>query len=134
MNKQKVIVEQFAKAIARLEESVALPSGMNMVERDSSIKRFEICFDLCWKAVKERLNSDGIECYSPKSCFQEAFRAKMIEVTDEPYWNDLIKDRNRSVHIYSETMADEIYRNLPNYIKLFQKIIVTLKNESGLFS
>ena len=134
MPKQKLIIDQFAKATTRLEEALALPSGINMVERDSSVKRFEICFDLCWKAVKERLNSDGIECYSPKSCFQEAFRAGMIEVTDEPYWNDLIKDRNKSVHIYSEAMADEIYKNLPNYVQLFKKITDMLQIENNLFS
>ena len=133
MTKQEALLGQFTKAVARLEESLALPLSASMVERDSSIKRFEICFDLGWKTVKEKLGRDGIECYSPKSCFQEAFRAGMIAVADEPSWNDLIQDRNKSVHVYSETMADEIYKNLPNYVVVFKKIIQVFQNKNESF-
>ena len=81
-----------------------------------------MCLDLAWKLAKEKLRQENIECFSPKSCFSEALRAKMLPVDLEPDANRLLEDRNLSVHTYDSDTADEIYKRLPTYTKIFKAL------------
>src|SRR5205085_10709340 len=47
MRKTTSLRADFAAAVARLEEALALPK--DGIVRDSAIQRFEISFELCWK-------------------------------------------------------------------------------------
>ena len=79
---------------------------MNDIVRDSAVKRFELPFDLSWKTVKAYLESEGIPCYSPKSCFREAFRQGMI--SHDNFWIQLVDMRNEATHTYNEDVAEKI--------------------------
>lgn len=46
MTKRESLREDFAKAVNRLEEVLAIP--VDPIVRDSAIQRFEIVFELCW--------------------------------------------------------------------------------------
>ena len=65
------ILEDFERAVKRLEEVLELKK--TPVVRDSAIKRFELCFDLAWKSIKNYSKFQGIEYYSPRECFKAAF-------------------------------------------------------------
>ena len=54
------ILEDFEKAVKRLEEVLELKK--TEVVRDSAIKRFELCFDLAWKTIKEYARKYGMAC------------------------------------------------------------------------
>ena len=43
----------------------------NDVVRDSAIKRFELCFELSWKTLKDFLAEEGILCRFPRSCLKD---------------------------------------------------------------
>ena len=104
-------VRAFRQAIERLEESLAAPrTGMS---RDSSIKRFELCFELSWKVIQDHLRVRGLICRSPRDCLREAFAYGLLQ--DERLWARMAQDRNLSVHTYNEELADTIHSRLPDY-------------------
>lgn len=115
-NKFQEINAQFKQALDRLAESLALPK--NDVVRDSAIKRFEIAFDLAWKALKAYLEDQGVSCASPRACFREAFRQQLIG--DEAIWIEMIERRNETVHTYNLATAEKIFDILPTVLTSLQ--------------
>ena len=106
----------FIKALGRLEEALAeQPSAL---VRDACIQRFEFSFELCWKAIKENLKQQGLECQSPKSCLREAFRQGWID--DENAGIVLLDDRNLTSHTYDEELAEVIYKRLQQHLSFMQ--------------
>lgn len=123
MTKQDAVMEQFEKAIARLEEVLQEPKSS--IVRDSAIKRFELSFDLCWKTLKEVLLSVyGVECASPKKCFREAYKQGLIRFDN--FWIELTDLRNETAHTYKEVFAEEVFHKLPNVLTHFRELLETL--------
>jgi len=118
------ILKDFQKTIERLGEVLKIEE--TEITRDSAIKRFELCFDLAWKSVKNFARENGMECYSPKECFKVAFQLKLIEHDEE--WLEMIKDRNLTTHLYKEEQAEKIYKKLPEYLKMFKNLFPKFKN------
>jgi nucleotidyltransferase substrate binding protein (TIGR01987 family) len=71
------VLEDFRKAVKRLEK--VLKFKKTEITRDSAIKRFELCFDLAWKSIKNFAKENGVECYSPRECLKAAFQLRLIE-------------------------------------------------------
>lgn len=117
------IAEDLESIIKRLEEVLQEPK--TPINRDSAIKRFELCFDLSWKAIKAFAKTQGIECNSPRRCFETAFQLKLID-KPEP-WLDILGDRNLTAHLYNEAQADEIYDKLEKHKNNFKKLAEKLK-------
>ncbi len=113
-----ITLKDFEKAIKKLEEVLALKK--DEIIRDSAIKRFELCFDLSWKTVKNYAKTEGLECYSPKECFKSAFQLKLIDKEKE--WLEMVNDRNLSIHLYNEDKAEEIYSRLSAHLKMFKQL------------
>ncbi len=110
----------FAAAVARLEEALALPK--DAIVRDSAIQRFEISFELCWKFLKAFLEEEhNVRCTSPRTCFRAAFKNGVIE--DDPFWIDLTALRNYTVHTYNEGLADYVYLRLPEAAQRFRAVL-----------
>ncbi|MBZ5563696.1 MAG: nucleotidyltransferase substrate binding protein [Acidobacteriia bacterium] len=112
------IFRSFSQSIDRLTEILGAPK--TVANRDSSIKRFELTFELSWKSAKKYLGNKGIVCRSPRDCFSEAFRLGLVR--DNPHWFKMIEDRNLSVHTYNEKLADAIYGRLKDYLELFTEL------------
>jgi len=117
------LLKDFQKATKKLEE--VLKMEKTEIVRDSAIKRFELCFDLCWKTIKEYARKDGIECYSPRESFKSAFQLKLIE--HEEKWLKMIDDRNLTTNLYKEEQAEKIYLKLSNYLEMFKNLFGKLK-------
>ena len=117
-------IEDFSKMINNLEQS--LKQEENEFMRDSAIKRFELCFDLAWKSIKNYAKKQGVECYSPRQCFKEAYQLKLIDYDNQ--WIKMIDDRNLSTHLYNEDCADGIYDKLGDYLKMFKQLLKKLKD------
>mgnify|MGYP001558045862 FL=1 len=117
------ILKDFKKAIRRLDEVLVL--NKTSITRDSAIKRFELCFDLSWKAIKIYSKEQGFECNSPRTAFETAFKLRWVD--HDEGWIDMIKDRNTSVHLYQERFADHVYKKLPDYLKLYKELYERLE-------
>lgn len=112
------IYQDLKQAIKRLNEALSLQK--TKISRDSAILRFQLCFDLAWKAIKVYIKAQGLDCYSPKSCFQTAFQLGLIEYEEK--WLEMIEDRNRIAHTYAEETAERIYSRLKDYFKLLKDL------------
>lgn len=119
------ILMDLRKALANLAEVLALPK--NPINRDAAIKRFELCFDLAWKAIKNYAKKEAVECYSPRECFRQAFQLKLIDESEK--WLAMVDDRNLSAHLYGEATADQIYGSLKNYLAMFKQLSKKLDKE-----
>jgi len=117
------ILEDFGKAMKKLEEVLELKK--TDVVRDSAIKRFELCFDLAWKTIKEYARKYGMECYSPRDCFKAAFQLKLIEHNER--WLEMVDDRNLTAHLYKEEQAEKIYQKLLEYLEMFKNLREKIK-------
>jgi len=68
VTKSQSLRADFARAVTRLDEAIALPK--DPIVRDSAIQRFEISFELCWKFLKAYLEEQhNALCTSPVPVF-----------------------------------------------------------------
>jgi nucleotidyltransferase substrate binding protein (TIGR01987 family) len=103
-------IKNFEKALVRLEEGVK--EAKNELDKDGVIQRFEFTVELLWKALRAILLYNGIECYSPRNCVKEAFKAKIIE--DDEIILDMLEDRNISSHVYNEEKSEALFERIKN--------------------
>ena len=110
MTKSEVLIkiDNFQRGLDRLKEAVE--RAKDDLDKDGVIQRFEFTIELLWKSLKTVLAYQGTECYSPRSCIKEAYKAYLIE--DDEIILDMLEDRNRSSHIYSETTSEEIFERI----------------------
>ncbi|MBI2097522.1 MAG: nucleotidyltransferase substrate binding protein [Candidatus Vogelbacteria bacterium] len=124
MSKFKLLLEDYQKAVARLDEVLREPKSD--IVRDSAIQRFEITFELAWKTIKAYLEEyQKVRCASPRSCFRELFNQGVIDYND--HWLKLADWRNATAHMYNESLADELYQELPKALEKFKVLIQKLK-------
>ena len=120
MTKSQSLRADFARAVALLDEALALPK--DPIVRDSAIQRFEISFELCWKFLKAYLEEQhNALCTSPRTCFRSAFRHGVID--NDPFWIDLTVLRNYTVHTYNEQLADYVYSRLAETARRFRAVL-----------
>lgn len=117
-------LKSFREAVERLEEALSLPE--DPVVRDSSIKRFELCFELSWKVIQSFLRDRGLDCRSPRDCFREAFSYGLL--TKEEAWVQMVQDRNLSVHTYNAALANQLYARLPRYLPAYRQLLGELQS------
>ena len=122
MSSKKLVLEDLEKTITRLEEAVKLKK--TDIVRDSAIKRFELCFDLAWKNIQIYARKEGMDCHSPRGCIKTAFQLNLIDYDDR--WLEMLEDRNLTVHMYKENIAEKVYGRLPSYIFLLKGLIQKL--------
>lgn len=115
-------LQEFKKALATLEE--ALREEKTKLVRDSVIKRFEYTFELCWKTAKVLLSEKfGTDVFSPKECFRELRKNKLISDKETEILLKMTDDRNDVIHSYSESFSDELYEKIrKNYYALISKV------------
>ncbi|NPA54442.1 MAG: nucleotidyltransferase [Aquificae bacterium] len=116
-------VAELEKCLKKFEEVLNIEK--NDIVRDSAIKRFELCFELSWKTLKDFLNKEGLFCRSPRSCVKEAFSIGLIE--NEEVWLDILEDRNLSIHTYNEELAEELYFRLKNHFVAMSNLLKEIK-------
>lgn len=109
----------FIRAVARLDEVLGLP--YSDVIRDAAIQRFEFCYELCWKVLRQELQAMGhAEIDSPRNVFKKAFLTGLIE--GEETWLAMLNARNLSVHTYDEATAKAIFDQLPQFLEKFKAL------------
>ena len=120
MTKLESLREDCGAARMRLEEALERPKDPFI--RDAAIQRFEIAFELCWKLLKAFLQErHNAVCTSPSTCFKAAFKNNVI--SDNPFWIELTKLRNYTVHTYNEQLAEYVYERLPEAARRFREAL-----------
>jgi nucleotidyltransferase substrate binding protein (TIGR01987 family) len=111
MSEPNIKVNNFKKALSRLNAGITKYNGTDDLLRDGVIQRFEFTFELAWKTLKAVFEDEGlIGLNSPKTVLREAFAAELIK--DDELWLAMLHDRNSTAHIYNEQLAIEICHNI----------------------
>jgi nucleotidyltransferase substrate binding protein (TIGR01987 family) len=94
------------------------PEALNALEKEGVIQRFEYCFELAWKTVKDYLEASGLvfSTVTPRQVLKDAFAAKILK--EGPVWMDMLDHRNLLSHTYESTQfniaLDAIHRRYLN--------------------
>jgi nucleotidyltransferase substrate binding protein (TIGR01987 family) len=111
--KLAISLRNLGEALDRLEEAVAEPEGANRLVIDGTIQRFEFSVELFWKTLRRALEREGIIASTPRETLRAAYAAGWL--AEEALWLAMLADRNRTSHIYSHTMAREIWLRIKGY-------------------
>lgn len=116
--------ENFCKALENLQDVFLYEPPYNSLVVVGSIKLYEICFELAWKAMKEILTNQGFEDYrsgSPKQVVKVAYKAGLV--TDEEVWLSALSAKNNVSHAYNEAVALDIIDKTKNvYCSMFRDL------------
>ena len=121
-------LKEFQKTLASLE--MALKEQKSDLVRDSVIKRFEYTFEIGWKTAKIFLSQKfGVDIFSPKECFREMRKNKLISDEDTEVSLKMTDHRNEIIHTYNEDFSDEVCEKIKeDYFKLLGNIYRALTN------
>jgi len=82
-------LENYRKALDRLNDGLVKYDYENDLLRDGLIQRFEFTFELAWKTLKSMFEDEGLlGLNSPKTVLREAFSAAIIN--DEELWLSIV--------------------------------------------
>lgn len=122
--KVKKFFEDFEKAFLNLKNAVEM--ARDDLDVDGTIKRFEICYELSWKLMKEYLADVGVIVKNPRNTFKEAFSNDLIE--DIETWMQIIEDRNLLVHTYTIEESREVFNRIKGkYIIELEKFYLAMQ-------
>ena len=116
------------KAYDRLLEVSKLYDGKDDIIRDSLIQRFEFTYELTHKTLREFMKYLGVtlENSLPRSIYKKAYVNNLI--SNDKVWISLLEDRNSTLHIYSEDLADEIANRIVNeYVDAIGELVNNLE-------
>ncbi len=99
--------QNLRKAFLQLKKGVALPSP-NELETQGIIQSFEFTFELCWKTLKDYLESQGVEAAFPREVIKQAYHYNIL--TNGEIWLLMLMKRNLLAHTYDEKIAIEAHK------------------------
>ncbi len=121
-NKLLNLKESLKKANDRLAEVLTMED--TQVNQDATIQRFEFCFELSWKVMKEYAKDQGVICNSPKSCIRESGQLEVVD--DVEKWLVFLVARNSTTHIYNSSMAKMVFEEAKNLPKCIDRLLKLL--------
>lgn len=123
MTQLESLIKDLKKATISLKEAIELKP--TRIHKDATIQRFEFSFELAWKSIQAFIRDQGFDCKSPKSCLRMAATLDLIK--DIEAWFEYLKARNFIAHVYSENLADKIYKKALKFPKDLEILLKNLK-------
>jgi nucleotidyltransferase substrate binding protein (TIGR01987 family) len=101
--------DNFDRAVVLLREPFEDGlASLSQLEKEGTIQRFEIAFELAWKVMKDYLEENGlvVNPATPRNIIKEAFAAKLVD--DGQVWIDMMLHRNLLSHTYDIKVFEEV--------------------------
>jgi nucleotidyltransferase substrate binding protein (TIGR01987 family) len=101
--------DNFDRAFVLLREAFDRGlAALSQLEKEGTIQRFEIAFELAWKTMKDYLEENGlvVNPATPRNIIKEAFAARLID--DGQVWIDMMLHRNLLSHTYDIKVFEEV--------------------------
>ncbi len=119
----------FQRAYTLLREAMqqAAKSGLNQLEKEGVIQRFEYGIELAWKTMKDYLEYQNIVLpqVTPRAVIKEAFAAKLI--SDGQAWMDALDARNKMSHTYDIEQFERVIEDIKDhYLPAMEALSLTL--------
>ena len=125
--------QNFERAYLLLRDALAQgPQVLNPLEKEGVIQRFEYCFELSWKVLKDYLEHGGVLCAmaTPRQVIKDAFAARLVE--DAQVWGDMLNHRNLLSHTYNPTTFEQAVEAVHlRYLAAFGQLHELLRKEVG---
>ena len=125
-------LQLYRKALSAFAEILQIDySDFNEVVKDAikngQIQKFEYCTELTWKTIKRYLYiHHAIDAKSPRQSIKELY---LVENQDEKEYEllmNMLDDRNRLSHEYSEDFFERIVEKLPAYLKVMKEVYLIM--------
>lgn len=114
----------YLKAVENLTEALeSLKTAPDsLLIRDAIVKRYEICYELAWKLLKDFLEDQGErDIFGAKSAFRLAQNRGLI--SNGEVWMQMIEDRNVTIHTYANNLSQYMSeRILELYLEPLQQL------------
>jgi nucleotidyltransferase substrate binding protein (TIGR01987 family) len=83
-------------------------ANLSQLEKEGTIQRFEVAYELAWKTMKDYLEHQGliVDPATPRNAIKEAFAAKLLP--DAQAWIDMMLSRNLLSHTYDFAVFEEV--------------------------
>lgn len=124
--------EQYNSALAILSQAGNQDLSNEFV-KSGVINKFHVQFELSWKLLKKLLAYEGSSSAasgSPRVILREAYR--IFDFMDEELWLRMLRDRNDTIYMYDETLADQfVERIVGDYIGEFVRLRGGLRERYG---
>lgn len=121
----------FSRALALLREAMANgPSALSQLEKEGVIQRFEYCFELAWKTVKDYMEANGIvfAVVMPRQVLKDAYAAKVIEEGED--WIAMLDHRNLLSHTYNPIVFEQAVNAIQQrYLPAIERLHAFLQQE-----
>lgn len=120
----KKINDDLKNVVSYLEEVVAREPTVD--NKELTIHRFEMCFELSWKLMHKICRFKGREVEnSPRDSIRVAAQLNLID--DPSVWIDYVEHRNRTTHTYNEEVADKVYEAAREFPFLVRDLLRSVK-------
>lgn len=103
---------------------------LKMLLKNATIQSFEYCNEIFWKLLKQylmeyvKINVEDV--VSSRTILKISLKENIIDEEQFKILLEMIEDRNRTTHLYSQTVADKIYNHCSKYYNNMKKIIDSL--------
>jgi nucleotidyltransferase substrate binding protein (TIGR01987 family) len=122
----------FERALRLLREAMAEgPEALNQLEKEGVIQRFEYCFELAWKTVKDYMEASGIvfDVVMPRQVIKDAFAAKVLN--DGATWIAMLDHRNLLSHTYDPVVIEQAVAAIhQRYLPQLEQLHTFLQQEA----
>jgi nucleotidyltransferase substrate binding protein (TIGR01987 family) len=124
--------DNFLSTLELLQDAVDTLAavGLSDLEKAGTIQRFEICWELAWKSMRDYLTSAGatLDIPSPINVVRAAFQINLI--ADGDAWVAAMKARNAMAHEYDcDAFEKTIFDIRDRYIPLLNALKAKLEIE-----
>jgi nucleotidyltransferase substrate binding protein (TIGR01987 family) len=124
--------KNFCSTLALVEEAVARMerSDYSDLEKAGTVQRFEICWELAWKSMRDYLNDAGnpVEVPSAINVIRTAFQVNLI--ADGDGWVQAMKARNKMTHEYDiEAFEATVFDVRDTYLPMLLALRTRLEAE-----
>lgn len=105
--------QNFDRMVVLLRE--ALEGGaesLSPLEQEGTVQRFEVCFELAWKTLKDWLEAEGVDLdtATPRSILKAAYATGILQ--DGEVWMRMLQHRNLLSHTYDRAVFEDSIRKI----------------------
>jgi nucleotidyltransferase substrate binding protein (TIGR01987 family) len=102
------------------------------VRRDAAIIRLVYTFEAVWKAAQRFLaDIEGVEVGTPNGVIRGCRDTGLLNDVETEAALAITRDRNLSVHIYNEELAEQIFSRLPGHVRVLATWLEAMRRRLG---
>lgn len=119
--------QNYENAFTMLKDSLKIEDP-SILEKAGIIQFFELAFEIGWKLLKDYCEFEGYTVNSPREAIKTAYMANIIN--DVETWIKALNDRNLTVHVYDEEIANEVYNKIKTeYFDILENLYNKFRKE-----